>query len=137
MEAGMRNTVLTLLAALAISANLLVPTQVMKYHACCLDEYGYPQLNQAPCCASKDSASLSSPNSCCNPKVVKLRQAPPQTGTQSITSGVSDSNSLAVLPQPPRFTARSEQVIETCTIYLDTGPPGSGSLLPILSRLNV
>lgn len=132
----MWNRTLALAAALALSANLLVPMQVMKYHACCLDEQGYPVLHQASCFTAKSDARITSLKDCCSPKVVKLRQAPPQTGTQA-ANGNMESDGLAVLPQPPRFTALWTYSSQLLATYPDTGPPGSGSLLPTLSRLNV
>jgi len=133
----MRYYTLPLLAVLAIAANLVVPVQVLKFNACCLNEQGYLKSSVERCCGEPvQGAAFEDPNSCCKPKTFKLRHAPAQPALSEAVSSVP-LPVLGVLIAPLKFEAAPRAAAVQATPGFDTGPPAQPSLLSLHSRFNV
>ncbi|MCW8133591.1 MAG: hypothetical protein KIS92_24820, partial [Planctomycetota bacterium] len=133
-----RNVALRFTAVLALAANLLVPMQVVKYHACCLDQHGYLLSVEERCGGMASGTTMVSPDACCNPDVKTLRHAPAQPISQISADDAPNPLAQAVLPLPPTYVARLAQARDVHDAHKNTGPPASSDdLLPLHVRLNV
>lgn len=133
----MRYHALPLLAVLAITANLVIPVQILKYNACCLDANGYLKPALDRCCGEPiKGTAFQNPNDCCKPKTHKLRHAPVQPAL-SEAAFAAPQPALAVLIAPLEFNATPLATTAQATPGFDTGPPVRPDLLSFHSRFNV
>ena len=131
----MRSFAVTISALIAVTANLLLPQQIVRYCACRCDEPSKVALH--PCCQPRHCHAAAHPprRPCCDPVVVTLK----------ITSDIKCASATSL----PRFDSQSEfQQEAPCLVMLalhetplnrtiwDTGPPQPVDLLNLHSRLN-
>jgi len=133
----MSRAVLSILACLAIAANLLVPQRLLFYKACCYGEDGRLLADSAmPCKKQNGTERISGPD-CCAPRECQLRPAAP---SDSVVSGHQTPRGLdhaAVLPSSPVPLQLASLLHLTPRLLTCAGPPGGAELLSLQSRLNL
>ncbi|MCY3024644.1 MAG: hypothetical protein NTW87_37200 [Planctomycetota bacterium] len=136
----MNRLALTLLACVAVVANIAVPQRLLIYKACCYDANGRLMADAAMPCKQKSGTDTISGPDCCAPDEYTLRPAPPSdsltpTPAQDQTPG-SDKH-LAAAIAGPVAPAGSDGLLPY-RISGSTGPPGCTDVLLLLhSRLNL
>jgi hypothetical protein len=132
----MKNCLVSITLLAAITANLLLPQQIVRYRACCYDVDGNLALHLCGCNPHHTETSIDTRRTCCDPTVIQFK-----------------SNSKARLvssESPPKFDSFCEFQSEAPQAVLlalseaqprisvwDTGPPQPVDVLGFHSRLNL
>ena len=132
----MSRYVLSITLVLAVTANLLVPQQIVRYRACCYDVNGKLALHLCGCQTDNKEPALSTKRRCCDPLITQL-------ASRSIAPAVNEPASVKY-DAHSEFTAEVPQaaLLEISAAHArisvwDTGPPPCGDVLSLLSRLNI
>ena len=132
----MSRYIVTILLALALTANLLVPKQIVSYSACCYDSDGNLARHLCGCNSDSKEPAMSVRRTCCDPIITRFESITKAPIVDAPASVKYDTHSdfLAQLPQ----TALLEYSADHGRIVVwDTGPPHVGDTLSLHSRLNL
>ena len=138
----MNRYITTILLAIAIMANLLIPQQMVRYRPCCYDANGNlaRHLCRCSCNDADDSGGkvsrIGMRSTCCDPIVTHFTanlNAPVVTAA-ALVKYDSHSDFIAEMPQ---VQALELSVAETHVVVWDTGPPRTVDVLTLHSRLNL
>lgn len=131
---SMSNVVIQLTTVFMLTANLLVPQQIVSYRPCCYDENGKLSLHLQCGCQTTTTPSLSERRECCDPIISKLRH---ENSSLVAPSTFSKADIEAPVPESVSVTSFIAADAHAVSMLFDTGPPHVPDFLTLHSRLNL
>lgn len=123
-----------LIAVILVVAHLAVPQQYFTYGPCCYDAHG---RLLSKCCGAPVAKVVIHGESCCDPRVTTLRDAPPAPGLTPLYSNTTDDQNPLVLPAVPALSTFETLAANDGKRTLRTTGPPCADLLAAHSRLNL
>lgn len=126
---------LAIACAVAITTNLLIPQQLVSYHACCYSADGQLIVGQCECSrrAAKGDGISAPLSDCCKPIITQLRDSVAQIACPAPVEALP----LGMLVQPVEMTPLIVPAISPVATVLDTGPPIEVGFLKLHARFNI
>lgn len=132
----MKRVGIQLSVVFALTANLLLPQQIVSYRPCCYDQDGKLALHQCGCPDSGNEPSITERHECCEPIITQLLHGG-ATQTVVAASVKSPAPTQGALPVAPVKFDLSTHEAPAAVVFYDTGPPMLVGFLKLHSRFNI
>lgn len=132
----MSRYIVTILLALALSASLLVPKQIVRYRACCYDSNGNLARHLCGCNSDDKAPAMSVKRTCCDPIITRFESNTKAPIVVAQASFKYDAH-FDLLAQLPQTTLLEFSTDHGRIVVWDTGPPRAVDILSLHSRLNL